>query len=111
MYPLGGILSPFQIVIFEFNSFFTDSGKYKAQIEINMNHHDELLIVPIFFRIDGIPIIFNPPLKDNLDFGALYFQKAPLQLPVSIKNYGSKLYNIKFTKINPNRFESELNSL
>lgn len=108
MYPLGGILSPNQIVAFDFYTFFTDAGLYKASIKIFINHYEEPLIIPAFFRIEGIPIIFDPPLKNNLDIGPVYFKKTPLEVPVNIKNYGSKVYNLRFVKINPNRYECEL---
>lgn len=111
MYPLGGILSPFQIVAFDFFSFFTDAGLYKANIEISINHHTEPLIIPIFFRIEGIPLVFDPPLKENLDLGPVYFRKTPLKVPVNIKNFGTKVYNLRFAKINPSRFECELNHM
>lgn len=111
MYPLGGILSPGQIVAFDFFSYFTDSGLYKFTIEISINHYDEPLVIPVFFRIEGIPLIFDPPLKDNLNLGPVYFKKTPFKVPVTIKNYGLKVYNLRFAKINPSRFECEVNHM
>lgn len=108
MYPLGGILSPGQIVVFDFSGYFTDNGVYKANIEIFMNHYAETLIVPVLFRIDGIPIVFDPPLKDNLILGPLYYKKTAMTVPVTVKNRGLKPYILKFTKINPNKFECEV---
>lgn len=111
MYPLGGILSPQQIVAFDFFSYFTDSGLYKYTIEISINHHNEALVIPAFFRIDGIPLIFDPPLKNNLNLGPVYFKKTPLNVPVKVKNFGSRVYNLRFAKINPSRFECDLNHM
>ncbi|KAH8244579.1 hypothetical protein KR038_007057, partial [Drosophila bunnanda] len=104
----GGALSPTgQSMYTTLVSLFTDPDIYQNTLFIDLQF-DNVIMVPIIFRVEGVPLYFEPNIREGFDAGTLYtdtreqFQDGIFshRFPVRVINRGRRTYRILIIRLN-----------
>ncbi|KAH8357028.1 hypothetical protein KR200_002314, partial [Drosophila serrata] len=104
----GGALSPSgQSMYTTLVSMFTDPDIYQNTLFIDLQF-DNVIMVPIIFRVEGVPLYFEPNIREGFDAGMLYtdtreqFQDGIFshRFPVRVINKGHRTYRILIIRLN-----------
>ncbi|XP_041631898.1 uncharacterized protein [Drosophila kikkawai] len=104
----GGALSPTgQSMYTTLVSMFTDPDIYQNTLFIDLQF-DNVIMVPITFRVEGVPLYFEPNIREGFDAGLLYtdtkeqFQNGIFthRFPVRVINKGFRAYRILIIRLN-----------
>lgn len=88
-------------------SMFTDPDIYQNTLYIDLQF-DNVIMVPITFRVEGVPLYFEPNIREGFDAGQLYtdtreqFQDGVFthRFPVKVINKGFRAYRILIIRLN-----------
>ncbi|EDW13046.2 uncharacterized protein Dmoj_GI18006 [Drosophila mojavensis] len=103
----GGKLSPDgQSMYTTLVSMFTDPDLYHNTLYIDLQF-DNIIEIPITFLVEGVPIYFDPDIRDGLDAGVLFtdtqehFQAMiyPYHYSVKLTNKGFRSYRLNVTRL------------
>ncbi|KAH8282977.1 hypothetical protein KR054_011387, partial [Drosophila jambulina] len=104
----GGALSPTgQSMYTTLVSLFTDPDIYQNTLFIDLQF-DNVIMVPITFRVEGVPLYFEPNIREGFDAGLLYtdtreqFQDGIFthRFPIRVINKGRRTYRILIIRLN-----------
>ncbi|KAH8237861.1 hypothetical protein KR032_004475, partial [Drosophila birchii] len=104
----GGAMSPSgQSMYTTLVSLFTDPDIYQNTLFIDLQF-DNVIMVPITFRVEGVPLYFEPNIREGFDAGMLYtdtreqFQDGIFthRFPVRVINKGRRTYRILIIRLN-----------
>ncbi|XP_017132038.1 uncharacterized protein LOC108149140 isoform X1 [Drosophila elegans] len=104
----GGSLAPTgQSMYTTLVSLFTDPDLYQNTMFIDLQF-DNVMTIPITFLVEGVPLYFEPDIRQGFDAGLLYtdtkeqFQESLYQhrFPIRVINKGRRSYRILIIRLN-----------
>ncbi|KAH8412221.1 hypothetical protein KR009_000536, partial [Drosophila setifemur] len=104
----GGALAPTgQSVYTTLVSLFTDPDLYQNTLFIDLQF-DHIMMLSITFLVEGVPLYFEPNIREGFDFGQLYtntreqFQDGAYthRRPVKVINKGHRAYRVLIIRLN-----------
>ncbi|KAH8278034.1 hypothetical protein KR026_003841, partial [Drosophila bipectinata] len=118
----GGALAPTgQSMYTTLKSLFTDPDLYQNTLYVDLQF-DHVMMLPITFLVEGVPLYFEPNIREGFDFGQLYTDTLPQfqdgiynhRFPVRVINKGRRAYRvviIRLSSIGPETSHCALHAL
>ncbi|XP_064539581.1 uncharacterized protein LOC135429246 isoform X1 [Drosophila montana] len=103
----GGILAPTgQSMYTTLVSMFPDPDLYVNTLYIDLQF-DNVIEIPITFLVEGVPIYFDPNIKEGFDAGLLFTDTKEnfmaniyrYRFPVKLTNLGHRSYRLNVTRL------------
>ncbi|XP_050741156.1 uncharacterized protein LOC108029238 isoform X2 [Drosophila biarmipes] len=103
----GALASTGQSMYTTLVSLFTDPDLYQNTLYIDLQF-DNVMMIPITFLVEGVPLYFEPDIRKGFDAGLLYtdtkeqFQEGFYQhrFPIRVINKGRRAYRILIIRLN-----------
>ncbi|KAH8323278.1 hypothetical protein KR067_004291, partial [Drosophila pandora] len=118
----GGALAPTgQSMYTTLKSLFPDPDLYQNTLYVDLQF-EHVMMLPITFLVEGVPLYFEPNIREGFDFGQLYtdtrtqFQDGTYnhRFPVRVINKGLRAYRviiIRLSSIGPETSHCALHAL